>query len=65
MGPGSQAAAPGLSPFFHLLEIDDVQNICALRNFLQKYWSLNVLVNNAGITFKSNNMGTLTAGDLH
>ncbi|XP_059542399.1 carbonyl reductase [NADPH] 3 [Myotis daubentonii] len=45
--------AEGLSPRFHQLDIDDLQSIRALRDFLRKeYGGLNVLVNNAGIAFK-------------
>ncbi|KAM8814493.1 carbonyl reductase [NADPH] 3 [Rhynchonycteris naso] len=45
--------AEGLSPRFHQLDIDDLQSIRALRDFLLKeYRGLNVLVNNAGIAFK-------------
>ncbi|VFV37669.1 carbonyl reductase [Lynx pardinus] len=48
-----QLQAEGLSPRFHLLDIDDLQNIRALRDFLRKeYGGLNVLVNNAGIAFQ-------------
>ncbi|VFV41761.1 carbonyl reductase [Lynx pardinus] len=47
--------AEGLSPRFHLLDIDDLQSIRALRDFLRKeYGGLDVLVNNAGIAFKTN-----------
>ncbi|XP_070323055.1 carbonyl reductase [NADPH] 3 isoform X2 [Odocoileus virginianus] len=49
-----QLQAEGLSPRFHQLDIDDLQSIRALRDFLRKeYGGLNVLVNNAGIAFKS------------
>nr|XP_039336347.1 carbonyl reductase [NADPH] 3 isoform X1 [Saimiri boliviensis boliviensis] len=45
-----QLQAEGLSPRFHQLDIDDLQSIRALRDFLRKeYGGLNVLVNNAGI----------------
>ncbi|CAK6442087.1 unnamed protein product [Pipistrellus nathusii] len=48
-----QLQAEGLSPRFHPLDIDDLQSIRALRDFLrQEYGGLNVLVNNAGIAFK-------------
>ncbi|NP_001231661.1 carbonyl reductase [NADPH] 3 [Phacochoerus africanus] len=48
-----QLQAEGLSPRFHQLDIDDLQSIRALRDFLRKeYGGLNVLVNNAGIAFK-------------
>ncbi|XP_048202209.1 carbonyl reductase [NADPH] 1 [Perognathus longimembris pacificus] len=48
-----QLQAEGLSPRFHPLDIDDVQSIRALRDFLRReYGGLNVLVNNAGIAFK-------------
>ncbi|KAM7180685.1 carbonyl reductase [NADPH] 1-like [Macrochelys suwanniensis] len=43
----------GLSPLFHQLDIEDLQSIRTLRDFLkEKYGGLNVLVNNAGIAFK-------------
>ena len=49
-----QLQAEGLSPRFHLLDIEDPQSIRALRDFLLKeYGGLDVLVNNAGIAFKS------------
>ncbi|KAL1787595.1 carbonyl reductase [NADPH] 1 [Sigmodon hispidus] len=42
--------AEGLSPRFHQLDIDDLQSIRALRDFLRKeYGGLDVLINNAGI----------------
>ncbi|XP_046956047.1 carbonyl reductase [NADPH] 1-like [Lynx rufus] len=49
-----QLQGEGLSPRFHLLDIDDLQSIRALRDFLRKeYGGLDVLVNNAGIAFDS------------
>ncbi|XP_029767407.1 carbonyl reductase [NADPH] 1-like [Terrapene carolina triunguis] len=43
----------GLNPLFHQLDIEDLQSIRTLRDFLkEKYGGLNVLVNNAGIAFK-------------
>uniref|UniRef100_A0A287D583 Carbonyl reductase (NADPH) n=1 Tax=Ictidomys tridecemlineatus TaxID=43179 RepID=A0A287D583_ICTTR len=46
--------AEGLSPLFHQLDIDDLQSIRDLRDFLRKeYGGLDVLVNNAGIAFKT------------
>ncbi|XP_005151729.1 carbonyl reductase [NADPH] 1 [Melopsittacus undulatus] len=43
----------GLRALFHQLDIDDLQSIRALRDFLkEKYGGLDVLVNNAGIAFK-------------
>ncbi|NXA49083.1 CBR1 reductase, partial [Nothocercus julius] len=56
-GKGQAAVAKlqeeGLHPFFHQLDIDDLQSIRALRDFLkEKYGGVNVLVNNAGIAFK-------------
>ncbi|KAL1788437.1 carbonyl reductase [NADPH] 3 [Sigmodon hispidus] len=48
-----QLQAEGLSPRFHQLDINDLQSIRALRDFLRKeYGGLNVLVNNAGIAFR-------------
>ncbi|KAL6086466.1 hypothetical protein STEG23_002725 [Scotinomys teguina] len=48
-----QLQAEGLSPRFHQLDIDDLQSIRALRDFLRKeYGGLDVLVNNAGVAFK-------------
>ncbi|KAM9254395.1 carbonyl reductase [NADPH] 1 [Dugong dugon] len=48
-----QLQAEGLSPRFHQLDIDDLQSIRALHDFLRReYGGLNVLVNNAGIAFK-------------
>uniref|UniRef100_A0A8C2M1K3 Carbonyl reductase (NADPH) n=1 Tax=Cricetulus griseus TaxID=10029 RepID=A0A8C2M1K3_CRIGR len=45
-----QLQAEGLSPRFHQLDIDDLQSIRALRDFLLKeYGGLDVLINNAGI----------------
>ncbi|XP_004615386.1 carbonyl reductase [NADPH] 1 [Sorex araneus] len=50
-----QLQAEGLSPRFHQLDINDPQSIRALRDFLRKeYGGLDVLVNNAGIAFKTN-----------
>ncbi|KAK2522037.1 carbonyl reductase [NADPH] 1 [Columba livia] len=56
-GRGQEAVAKlqeeGLHALFHQLDIDDLQSIRALRDFLkEKYGGLNVLVNNAGIAFK-------------
>ncbi|XP_027240827.1 carbonyl reductase 1 isoform X1 [Cricetulus griseus] len=49
-----QLQAEGLSPRFHQLDIDDLQSIRALRDFLLKeYGGLDVLINNAGIAFKN------------
>uniref|UniRef100_A0A9L0RK46 Carbonyl reductase 1 n=1 Tax=Equus caballus TaxID=9796 RepID=A0A9L0RK46_HORSE len=49
-----QLQAEGLSPRFHQLDINDLQSIRALRDFLKKeYGGLDVLVNNAGIAFKT------------
>lgn len=48
-----QLQAEGLSPRFHQLDIDDLQSIRALRDFMRReYGGLDVLVNNAGIAFK-------------
>ncbi|XP_019514161.1 PREDICTED: carbonyl reductase [NADPH] 1 isoform X2 [Hipposideros armiger] len=50
-----QLQAEGLNPRFHQLDINDLQSIRALRDFLRKeYGGLDVLVNNAGIAFKNN-----------
>ena len=58
--------AEGLSPRFHLLDIDDLQSIRAMRDFLRKeYGGLDVLVNNAGIAFKSKGMGARRGGGHH
>ncbi|KFO20379.1 carbonyl reductase [NADPH] 1 [Fukomys damarensis] len=47
-----QLQAEGLSPRFHLLDIDDLQSIRAVGDFLRReYGGLDVLVNNAGIFF--------------
>ncbi|NXB35397.1 CBR1 reductase, partial [Eulacestoma nigropectus] len=49
----AQLQQEGLRPLFHQLDINDLQSIQALRDFLkEKYGGLNVLVNNAGIAFK-------------
>lgn len=49
-----QLEAEGLSPRFHQLDIDDLQSIRVLRDFLCKeYGGLDVLVNNAAIAPKS------------
>ena len=58
-----QLQAEGLSPRFHQLDIDDLGSIRALRDFLLKeYGGLNVLVNNAGIAFKSKGVGARRQG---
>lgn len=58
-----QLQAEGLSPRFHQLDIDDLRSIQALRDFLLKeYGGLNVLVNNAGIAFKSKGVGARRQG---
>ncbi|XP_070259783.1 carbonyl reductase [NADPH] 1-like [Myotis yumanensis] len=50
-----QLQAEGLSPRFHQLDIQDLQSIRALRDFLRKeYGGLDVLVNNAAIGFTVN-----------
>lgn len=66
-GRGQEAVAKlqeeGLHALFHQLDIDDLQSIRALRDFLkEKYGGLNVLVNNAGIAFKGRNQ---TVRDSH
>uniref|UniRef100_A0A287BJQ5 Carbonyl reductase (NADPH) n=1 Tax=Sus scrofa TaxID=9823 RepID=A0A287BJQ5_PIG len=49
-----QLEAEGLSPRFHQLDINDLQSIRVLRDFLCKeYGGLDVLVNNAAITPRS------------
>uniref|UniRef100_A0A8D0NY08 Carbonyl reductase (NADPH) n=1 Tax=Sus scrofa TaxID=9823 RepID=A0A8D0NY08_PIG len=51
-----QLEAEGLSPRFHQLDIDDLQSIRVLRDFLCKeYGGLDVLVNNAAIITKTAN----------
>uniref|UniRef100_A0A4X1T0B1 Carbonyl reductase (NADPH) n=1 Tax=Sus scrofa TaxID=9823 RepID=A0A4X1T0B1_PIG len=51
-----QLEAEGLSPRFHQLDINDLQSIRVLRDFLCKeYGGLDVLVNNAAITPRSRN----------
>ena len=58
-----QLQAEGLSPRFHQLDIDDLQSIRALRDFLRKeYGGLDVLVNNAGIAFKGKGLGGRRGG---
>lgn len=53
-----QLQAEGLSPRFHQLDITDLQSIRTLRDFLKKeYEGLDVLINNAGIAFKSKDWG--------
>ncbi|XP_030058064.1 carbonyl reductase [NADPH] 1-like [Microcaecilia unicolor] len=48
-----QLQGEGLKPLFHQLDIDDLQSIRVLRDFLQqKYGGIDVLINNAGIAFK-------------
>jgi len=43
----------GLSPKFHILDLDREETVIDLRNFLQnKYGGIDVLVNNAAIAFK-------------
>ncbi|XP_043449573.1 carbonyl reductase [NADPH] 1-like [Prionailurus viverrinus] len=47
-----QLQGEGLSPRFHLLDVDNRQSIRALRDFLRKeYGGLDVLVNNAAVFF--------------
>ena len=60
-----QLQGEGLSPRFHLLDIDNQQSIHALRDFLRKeYGGLDVLVNNAAVFFDSKDVGTLRPGDF-
>ncbi|XP_014391143.1 PREDICTED: carbonyl reductase [NADPH] 1 [Myotis brandtii] len=54
-GIGFQLQAEGLSPRFQQLDIQDLQSIRALRDFLRnEYGGLDVLVNNAAIGFTVN-----------
>ncbi|KAL7983596.1 hypothetical protein Chor_000472 [Crotalus horridus] len=49
----TQLSEEGLKPLFHQLDINDLESIQTLRDFLkEKYGGLDVLVNNAGIAFK-------------
>lgn len=58
-----QLQGEGLSPRFHQLDIVDLQSIRALRDFLlTEYGGLDVLVNNAGIAFKSKGVGGRRGG---
>nr|XP_023485881.1 uncharacterized protein LOC100061622 [Equus caballus] len=60
-----QLQAEGLSPRCHQLDINDLQSIRALRDFLKKeYGGLDVLVNNAGISFNSKEPGARRGGVL-
>lgn len=57
-GRGEEAvkslSSEGLKPMFHQLDINDVNSITtAAAFFKQKYGGVDVLVNNAGIAFKS------------
>uniref|UniRef100_A0A8C7B898 Carbonyl reductase 1 n=1 Tax=Neovison vison TaxID=452646 RepID=A0A8C7B898_NEOVI len=60
-GSSEQLQTKGLNPRFHLLDINDLQSIYALRHI--EYRGLDVLVNNAGITFKGKNTGFHTVDD--
>lgn len=43
----------GLNPLFHQLDINDINSIRKVRDFMkEKYGGLDVLINNAGIAFK-------------
>lgn len=45
----------GLTPLFHQLDINDPNSVRTARDFFkEKYGGLDVLINNAGIAFKSN-----------
>lgn len=47
--------AEGLAPRFHQLDITDAGSVRAARDFFKaEYGGVDVLVNNAGIAFKSN-----------
>ncbi|XP_065798852.1 carbonyl reductase [NADPH] 1-like [Muntiacus reevesi] len=61
-----QLQAEGLSPRFHQLDIDDLQSIRAVRDFLrEEYGGLDVLVNNAGIAFPfSDSMPVLIKAEM-
>lgn len=51
-----QLQAEGLSPRFHQLDVNDLQSIRTLRDFLIKeYGGLDILVNNAGIFLCNSN----------
>jgi len=46
--------AEGLSPKFHLLDLDNKETIISIRDFMQdRYGGIDVLVNNAAIAFKN------------
>ncbi|XP_055948957.1 carbonyl reductase [NADPH] 1-like isoform X2 [Argiope bruennichi] len=48
-----QLKAEGLNPKFHLLDIENIESIKSLADFLKKeYGGLDVLVNNAAIAYK-------------
>ena len=61
-GRGKEAVAKlegeGLKPHYHQLDITSSDSIEVLRKYLdQKYGGLDVLINNAGIAFKSSTTG--------
>lgn len=50
--------AEGLHPLFHQLDITDSASVRVAQDFLkEKYGGLDVLINNAGIAFKSTQTG--------
>ncbi|XP_030635927.1 carbonyl reductase [NADPH] 1 [Chanos chanos] len=58
VGRGTEAVktlnAEGLNPLFHQLDITDPSSVNATRDFFkEKYGGVDVLINNAGIAFKS------------
>ncbi|XP_012517279.1 PREDICTED: carbonyl reductase [NADPH] 1-like [Propithecus coquereli] len=61
-----QLQAEGLSPRFHQLDVNDLQSIRALRDFLRReYGGLDVLVNNVGIFHANLAISILVHSFLH